>query len=100
LKRSPVEIRKEVENILEKNSFAPLDGLAGEMMVNVLQVNLDLRISMGCLNNGIRTDDVRAVTAHNENIWFTILYQERIFLGFWFHTPQMIKVTQLCKIIP
>jgi K+-transporting ATPase ATPase C chain len=47
LKRSPVEIRKEVENILEKNSFAPLDGLAGEMMVNVLQVNLDLRNQYG-----------------------------------------------------
>jgi K+-transporting ATPase ATPase C chain len=47
LKRSPVEVRKEVENILEKNSFAPLDGLAGEKMVNVLQVNLDLRTLFG-----------------------------------------------------
>jgi K+-transporting ATPase ATPase C chain len=42
-----VEIRKEVENILEKNSFAPLDGLAGEKMINVLQVNLALRAEFG-----------------------------------------------------
>jgi len=47
LKRDPAEVRKEVANILEKNSFAPLDGLAGEKMVNVLQVNLDLRNQYG-----------------------------------------------------
>jgi len=47
LKRSPLEVRKEVANILAKNSFAPLDGLAGEKMVNVLQVNLDLRNQFG-----------------------------------------------------
>ncbi len=47
LKRSPVEVRNEVEDILEKNSFAPLAGLAGEKMVNVLQVNLDLRNHFG-----------------------------------------------------
>ncbi len=47
LKRSPDEIRKEVANILEKNSFAPLDGLAGEKMINVLQVNLGLRSEFG-----------------------------------------------------
>jgi len=47
LKRSPLEVRKDIENILEKNSFAPLDGLAGEKMVNVLQVNLDLRNQFG-----------------------------------------------------
>ena len=45
--KESVEVRKEVENILEKNSFAPLDGLAGEKMVNVLQVNLDLRNQYG-----------------------------------------------------
>jgi len=47
LKRSPVEVRKEVEDILEENSFAPFNGLAGEKMVNVLQVNLALRNEFG-----------------------------------------------------
>ena len=46
-KRNPAEVRKEVETILEKNSFAPLNGLAGEKMINVLQVNLDLRNQYG-----------------------------------------------------
>ncbi len=47
LKRNPVEIQKVIGDILEKNSFAPLDGLAGEKMVNVLQVNLALRSQFG-----------------------------------------------------
>jgi len=47
LKKSPVEVRKEIEDILDENSFAPLDGLAGEKMVNVLQVNLALRNQFG-----------------------------------------------------
>jgi potassium-transporting ATPase KdpC subunit len=42
LKRSQAEVRKEIESILKKNSFAPLNGLAGEDMINVLQVNLAL----------------------------------------------------------
>jgi K+-transporting ATPase ATPase C chain len=47
LKRNPIEIRQEIENILSKNSFAPFNGLAGEKMVNVLQVNLELRNQFG-----------------------------------------------------
>jgi K+-transporting ATPase ATPase C chain len=42
LKRSQPEVRKEIEKILKKNSFAPFNGLAGEEMINVLQVNLAL----------------------------------------------------------
>jgi K+-transporting ATPase ATPase C chain len=47
LKRSPAEVRAEVADILEKNSFAPFDGLFGEKMINVLQVNLVLRSQFG-----------------------------------------------------
>jgi len=47
LKRNPVEIRKEVADILEKNSFAPFDGFIGEKMINVLQINLALRSRYG-----------------------------------------------------
>lgn len=47
LKRNPVEVRTEIADILEKNSFAPLNGLAGEKMINVLQVNLALRSQYG-----------------------------------------------------
>jgi potassium-transporting ATPase KdpC subunit len=47
LKRNPVEVRSEIENILNKNTFAPFNGLAGEKMVNVLQVNLALRQQFG-----------------------------------------------------
>lgn len=47
LKRNPSDVRNEIAQILEKHSFAPLDGLAGEKMVNVLQVNLALRSQFG-----------------------------------------------------
>ncbi|HTY12463.1 MAG TPA: potassium-transporting ATPase subunit C [Bacteroidota bacterium] len=47
LKRKPAEVRKEIENILANNAFAPLNGFVGEKMVNVLQVNLDLRNQYG-----------------------------------------------------
>ncbi|MDR3556309.1 MAG: potassium-transporting ATPase subunit C [Syntrophobacteraceae bacterium] len=40
--RNPVQIRQAVEQILQKNAPAPLDGLAGEKFVNVLEVNLAL----------------------------------------------------------
>ena len=42
LKRNLTEVRAEVADILEKNAFAPFNGLAGEKMVNVLEVNLAL----------------------------------------------------------
>jgi K+-transporting ATPase ATPase C chain len=40
-KRNPAEVRAEIDQILQTDSFAPLDGLVGEKMVNVLQVNLE-----------------------------------------------------------
>ncbi len=41
-KRDPLAVRMEIEFILADNAFAPLGGLAGEQIVNVLQVNLEL----------------------------------------------------------
>ncbi len=41
-KRDPASVRKEIEQILDKNATAPFDGLVGEKIVNVLEVNLDL----------------------------------------------------------
>jgi K+-transporting ATPase ATPase C chain len=41
-KRNPTEVRIEIDQILHADSFAPLGGLVGEKMVNVLQVNLEL----------------------------------------------------------
>jgi len=47
LKRDPNGVRKEVEEILEQKAFAPFGGLAGEKMVNVLEVNMELRSRYG-----------------------------------------------------
>ncbi|HUI30769.1 MAG TPA: potassium-transporting ATPase subunit C [Candidatus Acidoferrales bacterium] len=47
LKRNPADVRRQIEDLLQKDSFAPLDGLAGEKMINVLQVNLELRGMFG-----------------------------------------------------
>ena len=41
-KRDPAQVRTEIEQILQTDAFAPLGGLVGEKMVNVLQVNLEL----------------------------------------------------------
>jgi K+-transporting ATPase ATPase C chain len=41
-KRDQASIKGEIGQILEKNSFAPFGGLAGEKMINVLEVNLEL----------------------------------------------------------
>jgi potassium-transporting ATPase KdpC subunit len=41
-KRDPVQVRAEIEGLLQSDAFAPLDGLFGEKMINVLQVNLEL----------------------------------------------------------
>jgi len=46
-KRDPAAVRKEIEQILQKNASAPWFGLAGEKIVNVLEVNLDLRKQYG-----------------------------------------------------
>ena len=47
LKRDPHLVRKEIEQILQKNSSAPWEGLIGEKFVNVLEVNLELTKRFG-----------------------------------------------------
>jgi len=46
-KRDAATVRAEIEGILQNNAVAPFGGLAGEKMVNVLQVNLELRNKYG-----------------------------------------------------
>lgn len=46
-KRDPGAVRQEIEQILQANASAPLGGLAGEKLVNVLDVNLALRSQYG-----------------------------------------------------
>ena len=41
-KRDAAAVRAEIESMLQQHAFAPFGGLAGEKMVNVLEVNLDL----------------------------------------------------------
>jgi len=43
LKRDPAAVRGEIEGLLQKHSLAPWNGLIGEKLVNVLEVNLELR---------------------------------------------------------
>jgi len=43
LKRDPFTVRNEIKTLLEKKSRAPFEGLFGEKIVNVLEVNLALR---------------------------------------------------------
>jgi potassium-transporting ATPase KdpC subunit len=47
LKRKPADVKAEVEQILQKHAQAPLGGLAGEKLINVLVVNLELRNRYG-----------------------------------------------------
>ena len=46
-KRDPASVRQEIRQILLSNASAPFGGLAGEQMVNVLEVNLKLRTQYG-----------------------------------------------------
>ena len=46
-KRDEGQVHTEIEQILQADEFAPFDGLVGENMVNVLQVNLELRKHFG-----------------------------------------------------
>jgi K+-transporting ATPase ATPase C chain len=46
-KRDATAVRAEIEQILQDDAFAPFDGLAGEKMINVLQINLKLRKRYG-----------------------------------------------------
>jgi K+-transporting ATPase ATPase C chain len=47
LKRDPVQIKREIEAMLQQHAFSPGDGLFGERIVNVLEVNLALRNRFG-----------------------------------------------------
>jgi K+-transporting ATPase ATPase C chain len=47
LKLDPGAVRGEIQQILQRNAAAPLDGLVGEKFVNVLEVNLALRKRFG-----------------------------------------------------
>jgi K+-transporting ATPase ATPase C chain len=47
LKRNPAGVKAEIGGLLAKNARAPLGGLAGEKLVNVLVVNLALRDRYG-----------------------------------------------------
>jgi potassium-transporting ATPase KdpC subunit len=47
LKRDPTAVRAEIAQLVQANATAPLGGLAGEKMVNVLTVNLALRQRYG-----------------------------------------------------
>jgi K+-transporting ATPase ATPase C chain len=46
-KRDAAGVRTEIEKLLQDKSFAPLNGLAGEKLINVLEVNLELRNRYG-----------------------------------------------------
>lgn len=45
--RDPAQVQQEIEEILQDHALAPWNGLAGEKMVNVLQINLELRKRYG-----------------------------------------------------
>ena len=47
LKHDPVEIHGEIDALMKNDAYAPMDGLFGEKMVNVLRINLDLRKRYG-----------------------------------------------------
>ena len=46
-KRDPGQVRTEIDQMLQTDAFAPLGGLVGEKMINVLQVNLELNKRYG-----------------------------------------------------
>jgi len=46
-KQDPAKVRQQIEEIVQQKAFAPFGGLAGEKMINVLEVNLELRQRFG-----------------------------------------------------
>ncbi len=46
-KLDPAKVRQQIEEIIQEKAFAPFGGLAGEKMINVLEVNLELRKHFG-----------------------------------------------------
>jgi potassium-transporting ATPase KdpC subunit len=47
LKRDAVQVRVEIDKMIRADAYAPMHGLFGEKMVNVLQLNLELRERYG-----------------------------------------------------
>ena len=47
LNKDRAQVRKEIERMVQLNASAPLNGLAGEKFVNVLELNLELRKHFG-----------------------------------------------------
>ncbi len=50
LKRNPTDVKNEIEQILNEKASAPFAGLAGEKIVNVLEMNLELHKRYGAAN--------------------------------------------------
>ena len=46
-KADPRQVHEQIEQMLQADAFAPMGGLFGEKMINVLQVNLELRKRYG-----------------------------------------------------
>jgi K+-transporting ATPase ATPase C chain len=46
-RQDPAKVRQQIEAILQEKAFAPFGGLAGDKMINVLEVNLELRKHFG-----------------------------------------------------
>jgi potassium-transporting ATPase KdpC subunit len=47
LKRDPAQVRSEIAQLVHEHAFAPMHGLFGEEVINVLEVNLELRKRYG-----------------------------------------------------
>ena len=45
--KDPSQVRKEIEQLLNDNATAPLGGLVGVKLINVLEINLALRDRYG-----------------------------------------------------
>ena len=46
-KADPAQVHQQIEQMLQADAFAPMGGLFGEKMINVLQINLELRQRYG-----------------------------------------------------
>jgi K+-transporting ATPase ATPase C chain len=46
-KRDPGRLRAEIQDLVRSMARAPLGGLVGEPLINVLEVNLELRVRYG-----------------------------------------------------
>jgi hypothetical protein len=55
-KRDAADVRKEIDGILQANTSAPFGGLAGEKLVNVLEVNWRFASITACLNSVLLGD--------------------------------------------